>query len=89
MMKAIAPVGWSDIATNRDLLELEGRLRAETRVLAAELRAEMAALRGDLTVEVAGLRTELHTSLRQQAHAFLAGNALLVGIFTAINQLLG
>jgi hypothetical protein len=78
MMKAIAPVGWSDIATNRDLLELEGRLRAE-----------MAVLRSDLKVEVAELRAELHTSLRQQAHAFLAGNTLLLGIFTAINQLIG
>jgi hypothetical protein len=78
MMKAIAPVGWHDIATNRDLLELEGRMRAEMQVLRAELRAEMAEL-----------RAELHSSLRAQAHAFLAGNAVLLGLFTGLNQLLG
>ena len=96
MMKAIAPVGWHDIATNRDLRELEGQMRAEMQVLRHDVRAEIAELRGEVKAEIAGLRvdladlrTELHRSLRTQTYTTLGGTSLLLGAFGAVSQLLG
>ncbi len=87
MMKAIAPVGWGDIATKHDLRELEARVDANSRVVAAELRAEMADLRAevagsraDLRVLESGVRAELANGLRMQTFAILGGGSVLAGL---------
>jgi hypothetical protein len=100
MMKAIAPVGWSDLATTRDLRELENQLRAEMHVLGADLRTEMAHLRTDLRTEMADLRTDLrtetaslradlHNALRLQVYAILGGGSVLLGLVAAVGRILG
>lgn len=85
MMKAIAPVGWGDIVTNRDLRDLEVRLQGEMRVLAAELRGEMVELRSDMRVLEANLRTDFANRMRMQTFAILGGGSMLAALF----QLLG
>ncbi len=88
MMKAIAPVGWGDIATNRDLRELEARLEGSQRILAAELRAEMAGLRAAMQVLESGMRAELANGLRMQTYAILGGGSVLVGLGSVLSRLL-
>ncbi|MGK2947181.1 MAG: hypothetical protein ACSLFP_01285, partial [Acidimicrobiales bacterium] len=89
MMKAIAPVGWGDIATNRDLRELEARLEGSQRILAAELRAEMADLRAEMHGAIAELRVDLANGLRMQTYAILGGGSVLVGLGSVLSRLLG
>jgi len=85
MMKAIVPVGWGDIATNRDLRDLEGRLNGEMRVLALELRSEMTELRAEMHIGMANLRTDFANGMRMQTFAILGGGSVLA----ALAQLIG
>lgn len=82
MMKAIAPVGWHDIATQRDLRALEARMDLRFSTLGVELRSEMRAVE-------ANLRTELANGLRQQTYALLGGGSVLASLGMALANLLG
>lgn len=70
VMEHLAPVGWADVATKRDL----DHVRVHTERLGVELRAEIdqmgALIRSEMTVGFAGvaagladLRTELHKEI--------------------------
>ncbi|HEX9765288.1 MAG TPA: hypothetical protein VGA36_00895 [Nitriliruptorales bacterium] len=42
MMSMLSPVGWADVATKRDLAQLEDRIRREISELRAEMHREIA-----------------------------------------------
>ncbi len=87
LMEHIPPVGWADLATKRDLDNLEERLRGEFRHEIGELRHEvgtlltdqrydMRQLRSELQLQIAGLRSELHhgtTETRSELQLEIAG----------------
>lgn len=80
LMEYLPPVGWADVATKRDLDNLEVRLRAEFRQEIAALRAELKAELADLRLEMANLRTEFATALNRQTYRFVGfTTAIVVG----------
>lgn len=68
LMELLPPVGWADVATNRDLRALEARLQAGF----AEVRAEMAEFRGDVRAELAAFRGEVRAELAESRGEFRA-----------------
>jgi hypothetical protein len=69
LMEYLPPVGWSDVARHRDIVELRG---------------EMASLRGDLRTEIAELRAEMHDGLRRQTHWVIGAIGLATAITTSV-----
>ncbi|MBM3664102.1 MAG: hypothetical protein FJW94_14745 [Actinobacteria bacterium] len=85
LMETLPPVGWADVATNRDLDQLRAEIRAEF----TEVRSEMSELRADLRVGQAELRSELHSTLRTNNLTMITANAVLVSVAVALTRLLG
>ena len=80
MMAHLPPVGWSEVATRRDVDALGSQLRAEMSVLGSELRGEIASMRGEMTGlrgEMTGLRGELAAEIRGQTRSLFLS---LVGL---------
>lgn len=66
MMELLPPVGWADVATNRELdhlrVTLESRIEATEQRVLAEMYRELAAVRGevaDVRGEIAAVRGEV------------------------------
>lgn len=63
LMEHLPPVGWSDVATKRDLDHLAHQLRSEMAVgfsgVRLELQREVTALRVEVLQEIGGVRGEI------------------------------
>lgn len=65
IMSIYPPGDGNEIATTRDLVELQAVTRADMGELRTDLRAEMAELRTDLRTEMAELRTGLRAEMAE------------------------
>jgi hypothetical protein len=59
LMEYLPPVGWADVATKHDLLELESRLDLRFDALRADLLREISSVEAGARVEIAGARVEI------------------------------
>lgn len=92
MMDHLLPVGWTDLATSREVAELRdwATVRFDqmaTRADIADVRVEIAAVRGDLTTEMANLRAEVHRGFHRQTLALVILVCTLNGAMAAALRL--
>lgn len=84
LMSHLPPVGWADVATKHDIVQLKNDLVALEARLEGRLEARFSLVDSRLTQLADQLRAEFQRDLRQQLIAFLTANAVMLGLFTAL-----
>jgi len=77
LMEMLPPVGWADVATTRDLDQLESRLEARMDRVVLELRGE-----------IKGLRAEMYREQRNHTLAIVGANATITALLLTAFQVL-
>ncbi len=81
LMELLPPVGWADVATKRDLDQLESRLEARMDRVVLELR-------GDIDGGINGLRAEMYREQRNHTLAIVGANATITALLLTAFQVL-
>lgn len=99
LMELLPPVGWSDVATKRDLDHLAATFRSDLDHMGTEVRGELATLGSELRGEIGTMFTGMHGEIqktraeffheqRNQAIAIIGANATITGLLLAAFHLM-
>ncbi len=86
MMAMLAPVGWADVATKRDLDFFRAATKQDLDALRAATKLDVGALEGRMATkdDIAELRREMHEQTTRFIGWMLGSNTALAGIFGAL-----